>query len=176
MTHLFLTLLLFQTSPPPSATHVDAFEGCAGSEARVIDGDTVDVNCSTWNNWERIRLLSVDTPERMRAGHQDGFKEAKAFTEAWFKANPSFLVLYASRDGRIERDKYGRILAVICPVTENNEEAFRQSLNSKLIVAGHSKLAFYDNPNQAIFHLTNNIGCTIVPCYAEPIPATQARP
>lgn len=160
---------LFLAASAPAASTI---EGCAGSLERVVDGDTVDVNCSTWNNLERLRLIGVDTPER---GH-DGFREATAFTKQWLADNPSFAVIYVEANNRIERDRWERVLALIYPAdADSGAEATKRSLNAALLKSGHAETMAVKSNSVAVSFLTNEIGCVIVECHDEPIP-TRTEP
>jgi len=72
---------------------------------RVIDGDTVvvdvDLGFFTWLRDLPIRLHGIDTPERT---DKHGWEAAKAFTENFFKENPTAILNVSGQD------KYGRWL------------------------------------------------------------------
>ncbi|KZX16796.1 thermonuclease precursor [Methanobrevibacter cuticularis] len=67
---------------------------------RVVDGDTLDVS-----GIGRIRLVGVDTPER----GESGYKEATDFVKSKCLGKSVYLDI----DDKENKDKYGRVLAVV---------------------------------------------------------------
>lgn len=78
---------------------------------RVIDGDTIEVDCE--GDRERVRLLRIDTPER----GEPGFAQARDALEALIGAGP--VELEFEIPGEIARDKYERLLAYVRVGGEN---------------------------------------------------------
>ncbi|WP_211261702.1 thermonuclease family protein [Methanobrevibacter filiformis] len=66
----------------------------------IVDGDTLDVE-----GVGRIRLVGVDTPER----NESGYQEAKDY----IKGKCLGKTLYLDIDNKKNKDKYGRILAIV---------------------------------------------------------------
>ena len=93
----------------------------------VVDGDTVDLNIDLGFGIftrQRIRLASVDTPER----GEEGYNEAKEYVKDWFN-DPS-------RDGAClvgteKKGKFGRWLGWIY-----DDPFLIESLNSDLLLEG----------------------------------------
>ena len=103
----------------------------------VEDGDTIlakiiQEDGSTYN--EYVRLVGVDTPELNSAGYQDSktFVEKCCYSKKYYdyKINPSNYSseiyntkhIYLNVDSKKERDKYGRLLAVIIVDNKNLNE------------------------------------------------------
>lgn len=75
---------------------------------RVIDGDTIVLSDGIADQQEeRVRLLSIDTPER----GDPGFAEAGETLRGLIGHNGVQLVYEI--DGKLERDRYGRLLAYV---------------------------------------------------------------
>jgi len=75
---------------------------------RVVDGDTIVLSANTPDQQEeRVRLLSIDTPER----GDHGFAEAGEALRELIGRNGVQLVY--KTDGKLERDRYGRLLAYV---------------------------------------------------------------
>lgn len=80
---------------------------------KMVDGDTFDVTLSPWVAFsnkpiefsERIRLLDIDTPERLKANWVQ-YLAATAFSQTWLNKGPFQLETCG-------RDVFGRILAVV---------------------------------------------------------------
>jgi micrococcal nuclease len=72
---------------------------------KVVDGDTLDVECS--GETIRVRLLRVDTPERKDAGFE-GARDALASLVEGEKLRLEF-----EEEGVAARGNYGRLLAYI---------------------------------------------------------------
>lgn len=70
---------------------------------RVLDGDTLDVDCDGAR--ERVRLLRIDTPEREEPGHAAAARALRRLAEA------GELRLVLEVAGEPVRDRYGRLLA-----------------------------------------------------------------
>ena len=94
---------------------------------RVIDGDTIDVECPGLR--ERVRLLRVDTPER----EQPGYSAAKAALLGLIDGGNVYLDYEHS--GELARGNHGRVLAYLF-VGERN-------LNIELVRMGWT--AFFDD-------------------------------
>jgi micrococcal nuclease len=73
--------------------------------ARVIDGDTLDVECRSFS--DQVRMLRIDTPE---AG-QPGYAEAREALESLVGGRDIHL-LFEERGVR-QRGNYGRLLAYV---------------------------------------------------------------
>ena len=104
----------------PEDSRCTGAEGCfTGAVTRVVDGDTLDVNC------ERIRLVLVDAPER-------DTREGPASTEYLRHLCPLGSMAVVDQDDLQRTDAYGRTLAVVwCGDRRVNEEIIR---------AGHARL------------------------------------
>lgn len=72
---------------------------------RIIDGDTIDVDCA--GRRERVRLLQIDTPER----GQPGYRRATAALRSLIGG--SEVTLEYAQPGRPTRGRYGRLLAYV---------------------------------------------------------------
>jgi endonuclease YncB( thermonuclease family) len=80
--------------------------------ARVIDGDTLDIDLPDGDRpVTRVRLWGVDTAETDHGGERDMYfgREASAFAEQTLEGRSAYLVLSPART----RDKYGRLLAYV---------------------------------------------------------------
>ncbi len=76
--------------------------------ARVIDGDTIDVEIDgELRGKERIRLLRINTPER----DQPGYERATAAMKALVEGQDVELVF--EQPGKAATDDYGRLLAYV---------------------------------------------------------------
>ena len=79
---------------------------------KVVDGDTLDVDCPDGkNNYTRIRLWGVDTPETKKPNTPIMYfgPEASEFTKKLTMGNTVTLYL----DSEKPRDRYDRILAYV---------------------------------------------------------------
>jgi endonuclease YncB( thermonuclease family) len=72
---------------------------------RVVDGDTLDVSCSTFST--RVRLLRINTPERERRG----YREARNALRGLVRGQNVYLAF--ERPGAPERGDHGRLLAYV---------------------------------------------------------------
>lgn len=81
------------------------------SVTRVVDGDTVWVECGGWRapcaKWPRVRLLNIDTPER----GQPGYEEATAALREMVLGRNVSLVF--DRPGDPTCGGHGRLLAYL---------------------------------------------------------------
>jgi len=75
----------------------------------VVDGDTVDVDCSRVGGptEQRVRLLRIDTPER----GEPGFRRSTTALAKLLLGKDVYLV--HERPGRPETDRYDRLLAYL---------------------------------------------------------------
>jgi len=87
----------------------------------VVDGDTIDVS-----GVGRIRLVGIDTPER----GQPGFKNSTDFV----KSKCLGKTVYLDIDDAKNKDKYGRILAVVFVDGVN--------LNQELLKRGYAQIMY----------------------------------
>lgn len=104
--------------------------------ARVVDGDTVDVDYHELT--ERVRLIGVDTPE-VYGGVEPYGPEASAFT----KTNlPAGAVVWLEL-GAEQRDAYGRLLVYIWMAdgTMHNEKLLSGGYAEVLIIGKNDKYA-----------------------------------
>lgn len=107
-----LALILFVTSWPS--------EGGVEGKARVVDGDTLEVA------GERVRLHGVDAPELDQPCERNGASYPCGVAAArWLEER---IGSDQVRCEEVERDRYGRLVAVCFAGTEN--------LNEGLVVAG----------------------------------------
>ncbi len=72
---------------------------------RVVDGDTIVVIYE--GRQEYVRLLRIDTPERDQAGYEQSSRALKGLLKG------REVVLEFEVPGKIERDKYDRLLAYV---------------------------------------------------------------
>lgn len=97
------------------------------------DGDTVrltiDLGFGVMFEAGPMRLLGINAPELKNAGGA----EARDFLAAMLPADKPFLI-HTIKD---RRDKYGRLLVVICPDGESG-----LSVNERMIADGHAKKYF----------------------------------
>ena len=97
-----------------------------GEPARVlyvVDGDTVNV---LWRgNNVRVRLLSINTPERDRPGYAEATDALRRLVAG------RDVRLEFERPGRPERGKYGRLLAYVFVEGMN--------VNAEMVRLGHSR-------------------------------------
>ncbi|MBZ9570681.1 thermonuclease family protein [Methanobrevibacter sp. TMH8] len=98
---------------------------------RVVDGDTIDVS-----GVGRIRLVGIDTPER----EQSGYENATDFV----KSKCLGKTVYLDIDDAKNKDKYGRILAIVYVDGYN--------INAELLKRGYAQILFIPpsefDPNQ----------------------------
>ena len=120
--------------------------------ARVVDGDTVDVDIDlgfgVWLRKERIRLKGIDTPEsrtRDREEKKYGLA-AKSFLKKALGLNP---VLVTSKDGK---GKFGRILGEFVIEVEGTTININQ-----LLVDNHHAVQYQGQSKETIKeqHLAN---------------------
>ena len=91
---------------------------------RVVDGDTIKV---MWEGKEiSVRMLRIDTPER----GQPGYDEATEYLRKLI-GDPKQVALDFEKPGKIERDRYGRLLAYVWLDGKN--------LCVEMVKAGHSR-------------------------------------
>jgi micrococcal nuclease len=104
-----------------------------GVVARVVDGDTLDIDLDQGlrnTRRERLRLRGVNAPEMARAGGS----EAKVYVEAWVTEHMAHA--RALTVETYKTDNWGRWVAVVwCP----EEEA---CLNADLVDSGHATWAW----------------------------------
>ena len=81
------------------------------SVTRVVDGDTVWVECRGWQapcpKWPRVRLLHIDTPERRERGYEEA---TKALRKMVLGRN---VTLVFDRPGDPTCGSHGRLLAYL---------------------------------------------------------------
>lgn len=96
---------------------------------RVIDGDTIvmdiDLGFRTMIMSEPVRLAGINTPELIGVDAARA-RQAKEFVEVWLSDDPT---LYIQTQLAHEREKYGRILAMV------HRESDLVSLNDRLLDA-----------------------------------------
>lgn len=104
---------------------------------RVIDGDTIvvdiDLGFDVWLRDAYVRLSGIDTPE-LRSSNptiKQAAYDAKAFVEKRCVVGSKIFLLSKSYYG--ERDKYGRVLAVITYV---DLDGTKKNLNEQLLESG----------------------------------------
>jgi micrococcal nuclease len=90
----------------------------------IVDGDTVDVNCS--GERARLRLLNIDTPERGRAGY---WEASHSLAEL---VNNQHVQLAFETPNRATLDRFGRVLAYLY-----DEEG--RNLNQEMIRLGWTR-------------------------------------
>jgi len=101
------------SAPPTSADDLDMYHGKTFTVARVIDGDTLDIDIPD-GRYERtrVRLLGIDAPEA--AGEQSPpmffGPQATEFTKALVLSKTVVVYLDAPNP---TRGKYGRLLAYV---------------------------------------------------------------
>jgi len=94
-----------------TARDMETYDGRSFRVARVVDGDTLDIDAPGGRHATRVRLWGVDTPETVKPNTpvQHFGPEAGAFTEQMTKGKTVTLKL----ELRNTRDKYGRLLAYV---------------------------------------------------------------
>ncbi len=110
---------------------VERYHGQTFRVARVVDGDTLDVDVPDGPEPRtRIRLWGVDTPEVAGGGRGEMFygREASAYAKRLLTDQHVRLELVTDRP---TRGRYGRLLADV--YLDNGE-----MLNEKLIISGHA--------------------------------------
>ncbi|MBC7100031.1 MAG: thermonuclease family protein [Methanobacteriales archaeon] len=110
-----------ETTLPANNTSGQNIYEASGYCYHVVDGDTIDVE-----GVGRIRLVGVNTPER----GQPGYQEAKDFVEEMCLGKTVHLDI----DDVKNRDKYGRILAVVYVDGMN--------LNAELLRRGYAEIMY----------------------------------
>jgi micrococcal nuclease len=130
-----------------------------GEVSGIVDGDTVDLASG-----ERIRLLSVDTPETTGGKNDCYGQEAKAFTSD-FLLNKQVTITYDTEC----TDRYGRTLAY---VAVNGSEVNRALVEGGYACAytpfsaGETRMSEFENLESVA--KTNRTGlwgaCTTVTC------------
>jgi micrococcal nuclease len=125
-------------APDPSAktTAPTSLSG-ATRAAKLVDGDTLAVSSLNGvGTKEKIRLLAIDTPER----GQPWYTEASAALAELVGDRP--ITLEYERPDRIERDKYGRVLAYLMVDGQNvNVEMVRRGWSAYVTKYGGSRFA-----------------------------------
>lgn len=104
---------------------------------KFTDGDTLTISSLNGiSAEEKVRLLAIDTPER----GQPYFAEASsALTEL---VGNKAIALEFERPGKLERDKYGRVLAYVIVDGRNvNVEMVRQGWTAYVTKYGGSRFA-----------------------------------
>ena len=91
-----------------------------GHVRRAIDGDTVELYNIGVPNYEQVRLLGVNTPEK----NQPLYSEATEFTANWLTKEDMILSV------ECKRDSFGRLLGTI------KRESDGRDLGDDLIDAG----------------------------------------
>lgn len=99
-------LLLCGTAPAPQAAENLLAGPIALEQARVIDGDTLEVVALIWLNQRmttRVRVRGIDTPERKGAcpAERAAAETARTLAAAWLEQNRPLVL----RD--LSHDKYG---------------------------------------------------------------------
>jgi len=110
---------------------------------RVVDGDTLDVRFSVWEDIvlvKRLRLLGIDTPElRPRSGTEAERKAEKAAAKAALDyvetALTNAAAVFVVTDWK--SDSFGRVLAGIQYVDESGTE---YDLAARLLESGHAEV------------------------------------
>ncbi len=83
-----------------SATAIALPDEISGVVARVIDGDTIEVQ-----DFGIVRLADIDAPER---GTSEGHN-AEQYATTWLQSN----IVYLDVDDKSGTDKYGRFVCVV---------------------------------------------------------------
>lgn len=116
-----------------STINTDFLYRYRASVVRVIDGDTVVVDCDlgmhVWVHNEHLRLARINAPEKRGATYRAGV-EAQMFLSQLL---PVGLVVYL-RTIKDKQEKYGRYLAEIW--LQSND--LWVNVNSKMVEAGHA--------------------------------------
>ena len=110
---------------------------------RIVDGDTfdldIDLGLDIWKRRERVRLYGIDAPER----YTDAGRAAIAFLERLFPPMCVNQVIVQTIRGTTAnpeaREKYGRYLARISPVNQNDADRGWDDLATLLIREGHGQ-------------------------------------
>src|SRR5438046_968199 len=107
--HLVLVVFLL-AALTLQATYAQSI-GAPASVVRVVDGDTVDVQCQDGTT-DRLRLIGIDTPEVVdpRKPVQCFAREASAHAHELLDGQSVSLELDPSQG---ERDVFGRLLAYL---------------------------------------------------------------
>lgn len=116
-------------------TQSDAAEPTGTTLLRVIDGDTLVVSGNAGSD-EHVRLLAIDTPERGERWHAEAGRALRKAVSA------GSLRLEFEVVGRLDRDRYGRILAYVYVDDRNvNVEMVRNGWSEYITRYGHSRYA-----------------------------------
>jgi micrococcal nuclease len=105
----------------------------------VVDGDTVELNLKSNGEYERVRLISVDTPEVYGEVECYG-PEASSFTHSALDYEDALCLTYdpAITAESDNIDPYGRTLAYLFYGPD-----FSHFLNAELLSGGYAEAAFY---------------------------------
>lgn len=99
---------------------------------RVVDGDTVEVDC--FGTRERVRMLQINTPERGQPGFRGASEALRAMIDG------AQVTLEYAEPGKPTRGHYGRLLAYIFVGDLNtNVEMVRQGWTRYWIKYGRSR-------------------------------------
>ena len=112
-----------------------------GRVAKVIDGDTIDVQLQDSPISEdliRVRLADIDCPETRGSKACQAGKEATNYTRAWLLSSYIFLDL----DDKTGKDQYGRWVAVVY-LSEDGKPG--RNFNKMLVDADHAVVEDYKN-------------------------------
>ena len=111
---------------------------------RVVDGDTIDVDCPTWPEIQSVRYLDIDTPEvRKKVSNRwvDDFecfgKESSEINKNLVSGKTVYLI-----EGLVNKDKYGRRLAYV--FVDNGQDK-KLHLNLYLVATGTAKSWKYND-------------------------------
>lgn len=120
-----------QTTSVIAGTDHDRYNNRTFTCARVVDGDTLDIDAPDGKDAHtRIRLWGVDTPETDKSTRGATYfgAEASAFTRSLVEGKPVRVVLAPKQT----RDRYGRLLAYVY-LTGDGETM----LNEEIIARGY---------------------------------------
>ena len=129
--------LFYGDSPETAATVVGTEDPQGDSRVRtdvlsIQDGDTITVGYPSEDDRVRIRLVGIDTPELA----QPGGNEAKTYLSGSI-GSQVFIE-------PVDRDQYGRILAIVWATAEADA-----SVNYQLVLAGMAYRYMSDDPHLA---------------------------
>jgi len=97
----------------------------SGVVARVIDGDTIDVQ-----DFGIVRLADIDAPER---GTSEG-RSAEQYTTSWLQSS----IVYLDVDDRSRTDKYGRFVCVVYLAKPDGSLNASRNFNKMIVDSGHA--------------------------------------
>lgn len=127
-------------APVSSPTSAAPQVGRLATVTRVVDGDTVDVAGTFTAGKERVRLLTVDSPElnaRTRADDADcGAQDARDALAGLLPSGTQVVLRHLP--GEPERDVFGRTLANVYVATEG-----KQPTNVSLWLVEHGFAVVY---------------------------------